>query len=54
MVPTARVRRWATGRARVRFVIVPGTHFVLLEERAAIARALRAFVIGDDGATSTP
>ncbi|GAB4207197.1 MAG: hypothetical protein OHK0013_24620 [Sandaracinaceae bacterium] len=41
MVPTARVRRWATGRARVRFVIVPGTHFVLLEERAAIARAAR-------------
>jgi len=44
MMTTSRVRAWARGRARVRYVEIPGTHFVLLEEREAVARALREFV----------
>jgi pimeloyl-ACP methyl ester carboxylesterase len=44
MMSTAAVRRWARGRRRVRYVELPGTHFVLLEERPAIADVLRRFV----------
>jgi pimeloyl-ACP methyl ester carboxylesterase len=40
MVPTRAVRAWARGRARVRYVELPGTHFVLLEERERVADAL--------------
>lgn len=40
MVPTRAVRAWARGRARVRYVELPGTHFVLLEERARVADVL--------------
>lgn len=46
MMATSRVRAWAHGRARVRYLEIPGTHFVLLEEREAVARALRDFVGG--------
>jgi pimeloyl-ACP methyl ester carboxylesterase len=53
MVPTARVRRWAAGRPRVRLVVLPGTHFVLLEARSEVARALRRFVIRRDAPTSS-
>jgi pimeloyl-ACP methyl ester carboxylesterase len=41
MVRTSAVRAWARGRARVRYVELPGTHFVLLEERERVAEALR-------------
>lgn len=41
MVRTSAVRAWARGRSRVRYVELPGTHFVLLEERERVAEALR-------------
>jgi pimeloyl-ACP methyl ester carboxylesterase len=41
MARTGAVRAWARGRVRVRYVELPGTHFVLLEERARVAEALR-------------
>jgi pimeloyl-ACP methyl ester carboxylesterase len=43
MVSTSRVRAWARAHPRVRYVELPGTHFVLIEQRAAMRRAMRAF-----------
>ncbi|MFO0709926.1 MAG: hypothetical protein U0353_08810 [Sandaracinus sp.] len=42
MMSTHAVRAWARGRAHVRYVELPGTHFVLLEERARVAELLAA------------
>ncbi|MCA9575783.1 MAG: hypothetical protein H6726_03595 [Sandaracinaceae bacterium] len=44
MVRTARVRAWAHGHPRVRYRELPGTHFVLLEQRADVARELTVFL----------
>ncbi len=44
MMRTSRVRAWARGRRGVRYLELPGTHFVLLEQRDAVARALGSFV----------
>lgn len=46
MMRTAAVRQWATTHANphLRFVELPGTHFLLLEQPAAVQQHLRAFV----------
>ena len=45
MMGTARVRRWAREQgARVRYLELEGTHFVLLEQRERVQSALAEFV----------
>ena len=46
MVRTRQVRAWAESQARVDYVELPGTHFILLEQRDAIGSAIRSYVQG--------
>lgn len=55
MVPTAAVRDWASRHPRVHYLELPGTHFVLLERREEVARALdAAFAAHAPSAADTP
>lgn len=46
MVMTRRVRAWARSHARVHYLELPGTHFVLIEQRAQVREAIHAYVGG--------
>lgn len=46
MVRTRFVRAWAQSHARVHYAELPGTHFVLIEQRDQVRHAIRAYVRG--------